>query len=726
MNVHLLTRHCWVFIGLLFVGSFAAMAQDEPTTNWPKEIVTKKGKVVVYQPQTESLKGDILESRAAVSIHWEGRDIPVFGAIWLTSYMDIDKSNRLVRLKSVDVNNVRLPDDIEPDVVEKFRVFLEEEMIKWHFEMNYDDLLATLEEVDIHENYGFDNSPPKIIFRESAAILMVLDGEPKFKELEKKYEQVVNCPGFLLKKKKNYYLYGGNMWFKTKELYGEWKHLKNPPTNLKTIERKYNRSNQDPLTEKPKETPEIIIVTEPTELIVTGGELKFTPIEGTQLLYVDNTESDLFMDIETQNYYILLSGRWFIAKGLQGPWQNVKAEDISQEFKKIPEESVKGEVLASVPGTQMAREAVLDANIPQTAAIERTATAQVTYDGEPQFKIVEGTKLQYAVNTSSSVFKAGDVYYLCDNAVWFSSTSANGPWKVSDVRPVDVEKIPASNPNYNVKYVYIYDSTPDVVYVGYTPGYVGCYVYGPTVVYGTGFYYRGWYGYHYYPRPVTYGFSVRYSPYFGWSIGVSIGFGGPGYWYHGRGYWGPPMYRPPYYRPPYHHRPPGYRPPGYRPPGYRPPSTGRPGQLPSTQPVRPTTRPATANIYDNKRDRVRPSTRPSTGQTRPSQPSTRPANSDRYRPSDRSNQTRPATRPSTSDRSRPNNNVYTDRSGNVYRKSNNGWESRQNNQWSQPSQQPNRSTNQQLDRSYQNRQRGTQRTQNYNRSRGAVGGRGRR
>ena len=30
-----------------------------------------------------------------------------------------------------------------------------------------------------------------------------------------------------------------------------------------------------------------------------------------------------------------------------------------------------------------------------------------------------------------------------------------------------------------VKYVEVCDSTPDVVYVGYTPGYLGTYIYGP-------------------------------------------------------------------------------------------------------------------------------------------------------------------------------------------------------------------------------------------------------
>ena len=41
-----------------------------------------------------------------------------------------------------------------------------------------------------------------------------------------------------------------------------------------------------------------------------------------------------------------------------------------------------------------------------------------------------------------------------------------------------------------MKYAYVYDVTPQVVYVGCTPGYYGTYVWGPTIVYGTGYWYR--------------------------------------------------------------------------------------------------------------------------------------------------------------------------------------------------------------------------------------------
>ena len=262
----------------------------------------------------------------------------------------------------------------------------------------------------------------------------------------------------------------------------------------------------------------------------------------------------------------------------------------------------------------------MDAQIPQTAKwTEKLPTTKVTYDGEPKFVAIDGTDLQYAVNTSSTVLLSGKTYFCVDNGIWFESISPKGPWTVSVSRPPDVNKIPPSTPVYNVKYVYVYETTPQYVYVGYTPGYMGCYVYGPTVIYGTGFYYNPWYGPYYYPRPVTYGFSMHYNPYYGWGVGFHYSAGWFNYHvyrggYHG-GYWGPPMYRPPYYRPPGY--PPYYRPPYYPRPGYRPPVAtpyyrGGNNNITINNNIN-------NNIYRNNKgvatnDRVRPmpSTRPST------------------------------------------------------------------------------------------------------------------
>ena len=196
------------------------------------------------------------------------------------------------------------------------------------------------------------------------------------------------------------------------------------------------------------------------------------------------------MDENSQQYFVLISGRWFQTKNLNSDdWKYIPADQLPGDFAKIPPGSPKDNVLASVAGTDAARDAVMDAEIPQTAKVDRhSTTTTVTYDGRPKFTDIEGTNLQYAVNTSSTVLRNGGDgrFYVVDNGVWFVSDNATGPFVVSTVRPVDVDLIPPNYPVYNAKYVNIYDVDPDYAYMGYTPGYLNSYVYGPTVVYGTG------------------------------------------------------------------------------------------------------------------------------------------------------------------------------------------------------------------------------------------------
>ncbi len=53
-----------------------------------------------------------------------------------------------------------------------------------------------------------------------------------------------------------------------------------------------------------------------------------------------------------------------------------------------------GTVLYAVPGTDVAKEAVLDAQLPQTATVDRKKAAlTVEYDGEPKFETITGTKM---------------------------------------------------------------------------------------------------------------------------------------------------------------------------------------------------------------------------------------------------------------------------------------------------------------------------------------------
>ena len=101
-------------------------------------------------------------------------------------------------------------------------------------------------------------------------------------------------------------------------------------------------------------------------------------------------------------------------------------------------------------------------------------------------------------------------FYALDNGVWFVASSPFGPWTVASFVPPVIYSIPPSSPLYNVTFVRVYDATPETVYVGYTPGYVGSYVSNDVVVYGTGWPYSPWIGSAWYGAPVTWGFGFSF------------------------------------------------------------------------------------------------------------------------------------------------------------------------------------------------------------------------
>jgi hypothetical protein len=197
--------------------------------------------------------------------------------------------------------------------------------------------------------------------------------------------------------------------------------------------------------------------------------------------------------------YYLVTGRWFCSRFQQSPFAtpNLPAD------LKIPLEHPR-RVLASCSGTPQAAEAVRR-QLPQTASVNKkeirapevayqgnpeykpiegtslrrapntdkevtyqgdpeyksiegtslqpNTDKEVAYQGDPEFKPIEGTSLERAANTDKDIIKVGDIYYMCFQGVWFEGGSPNGPWEVTSSVPGEIYEIPASSPSHQVTYV---------------------------------------------------------------------------------------------------------------------------------------------------------------------------------------------------------------------------------------------------------------------------------
>ena len=194
--------------------------------------------------------------------------------------------------------------------------------------------------------------------------------------------------------------------------------------------------------------------------------------------------------------YFLVSGRWFTAPGFNGPW-TFATPTLPEDFKKIPLSHQRSRVLASVPGTDEAAEAVLLAQIPQTARVDKkqVKAPEVQYQGEPQFQPIEQTTVSRAVNTDKDIIKVGDLYYMCFQGVWFMGRSPNGPWEVTGSVPGQIYEIPVSSPSYNVTNVTVVEDNSDAVVFATAAAYTGLMIGWGCAVWGTGYYYPPYVGY---------------------------------------------------------------------------------------------------------------------------------------------------------------------------------------------------------------------------------------
>jgi len=502
-----------------------AATMPEPLV-FPRELSSDLGKVVVYTPQIDTWKDYAqIEGRIAVAVTPTGEAEAVYGVAEFMADTDPNLELRVVAVENTEITVTSFPVADEKRRNQLDKIVRASAQHRTHY-IPLDVILTYIApDAPVAEEQGLSFDPPPIFYSDTPAYLVITDGEPLLAPLpDTKLQYVVNTNWDLFKyKDKDWYLRVEDRWLKSRDLVGTWKYTKSLPRDFKKLpaDENWNAVRAAMPPGKGDKTPPTIYYSDrPAELIVTDGAPSFRTVGGPGLEFIPETESDLFRF--EKKYYYLVSGRWFRSATLRGPWEHVT--DLPDAFALIPADHVKGHVLAAVPNTEEARLAVLEASIPRKATVSRDAGEKVNvlFQGEPQFELIPGTSVERATNSYNDILKVGDLYYLCDSAVWYVATTTDGPWVVADEIPDVIYTIPSSSPSYHVTHVQVYESDADTVSTGYTSGYVGSYVSYGVVVYGSGWYYPPYYGYYpysgypyypyYYPYPYSYGGSAWYNP----------------------------------------------------------------------------------------------------------------------------------------------------------------------------------------------------------------------
>ncbi len=129
----------------------------------------------MYQPQPESLNGNVLNGRAAMSIEFkDGRD-PIFGTFWFEAKVDTDKDGGTALIREVKVTDVRWPDSKDAGE-QRFTAVVEQAMPASGFTISMEALSSSLETARIEQKSleEIKSDPPVILFREELSVLVLV------------------------------------------------------------------------------------------------------------------------------------------------------------------------------------------------------------------------------------------------------------------------------------------------------------------------------------------------------------------------------------------------------------------------------------------------------------------------------------------------------------------------------------------------------------------------
>ena len=524
-------------------GQAGKPAGNPTEQSWPRSVERNGMRLVYYQPQIDSWPNQrTINARVAFLVTPKGGKATP-GIATLTGPTLVDLASRTVYINKMVIGSLTFPGSSAGESA-TLTALVKDEFPGKSMTISLDRVMAQMAKLK-KETKGVpvQMDVPTIFASASPAVLLLVPEKPVLGPVAGSALQFVvnaNWNLFFDPGSTTYYLLAGKTWLSSSQLGGPWALavLPNSILNLPGGDM-WNGVLNAASTWNPNTStivPRVFYSAKPAELVLFNGEPTYDQIPGTNLEWATNTDSHVFWDNANKKFYYMVTGRWFSTTNLDGPW-TYAGNDLPADFKAIPANNPSASVLSSVAGTPDAEDAVMLAQIPTTAVVNRAqaeAKAKVNYYGDPVFQSIDGTNLRYATNTSADVIQDGSQYYLCQNAVWFVGSSPNGPWKVTTEIPAAIYNIPPSAPVYNVTYVQQTEtSDPATVESSYTAGYTGSYIaglaLGAALVYGTGYYYPPYFGYVggfpiYQPWWGTYGYGACYN----WGVGA-YAVGGWGY-----------------------------------------------------------------------------------------------------------------------------------------------------------------------------------------------------
>ena len=460
------------------------LQESKDPEGWPRAYDTGKGRMVLFQPQfTEWTDFKMIEALVAAQYLKAPDANPVFGVIGLKGATSYDEDSGEIVISDISVTQLNFSglsrDDLKALALETGKL-----LPTGPITVTEARVTASLaEQKRMTDVAGLKADPPRIMVSTTPAILVQTDGEAAYAPVKGRaglsFVANTNWDLFRIDEGGALYLRDDTHWLTASAIGGPWTAVTALPPlfqDLPAEDWADARGAVPPEAYQGGKVPKVFTTDTPAEMILFEGEPALQDVPKTSLQWASNTEADVFSTRPGSNGTCFCPAAGSVLRNWTDHGHSPRpiCQPTSRTF---PRTRRTTPCARPCPARRRPRRRVSRPAFPPRPGSRRARSRRtVAYAGDALFAPIEATDLSYATNTTDTMIKVGEQYFLLQDGVWFVSGSPNGPWQLAREVPDAIYAIPPSSPVYNATYVRVYDTEPDAVWYGYTMGYLSGYL----------------------------------------------------------------------------------------------------------------------------------------------------------------------------------------------------------------------------------------------------------
>src|SRR5271154_3891110 len=177
--------------------------------------------------------------------------------------------------------------------------------------------------------------------------------------------------------------------------------------------------------------------------LVADTAISVTPQGGKQILGVISWRADTITNVSTRTVFVrdieVLSSRFPSVDPAQDA---AMQQRVHQVYPTMTFTISLARMIASVEKANAPVQSISASPEVPTIFVSRVPAIVLMVNGKPVLAPIQGTTLQYVVNTNWDLFYDKSDYFLLTGKTWLKAKEVAGPWTVTTKLPADMAKLP--------------------------------------------------------------------------------------------------------------------------------------------------------------------------------------------------------------------------------------------------------------------------------------------